>query len=361
MNQEDGSKMQRYSRGKIGVITCLGGAPFGTRVVSHLEKILSDNGELEGPILKQSKEVWFSNGEMKTQILESLRNEDVYIIQDVANTAVVKNNRLLGVNDHYMALKTAVDAALRADAHYITVVIPYFPYSRQDRRKEREGITAKIVAQELESVGVNRVITLDIHNESIEGFFDPKKTKFENLRGSKCLVEYLLSQMNSGNVAVVAPDEGAVGRNTFYANLLKTPLRMFYKERDYTRANSIEKHILLGDVTGMHTIVVDDMIDTAGTMINVAQDLREAGALSVVIVNSLPVFSGPAIDRLSKAYEDKIISKVIGTDAIYHGEDFAKKHQWYDEVSVAEYEAASIYNINKGLSIKGMIRHERGE
>jgi ribose-phosphate pyrophosphokinase len=346
--------MQEYSRGKIGIINCLGGEPFGKKVAAHLETILKEQGDIgeKDSVLLQAQEMWFANGEGNMLLSDSPRNEDIYIIQDVANsTTVINKNKKLGINDHYEMLKTAIDTAKRSHAHHITAVIPYFPYSRQDRRKrdKRESISAKRVAEELENAGANR-ITLDVHNESIEGFF--KRAEFENLRASTCQIPYLINNVNLENTVMVAPDEGSIGRNTYFANILKIPLRACWKERDYSKPNAVETVRLLGEVSGKNCIVDDDMIDTAGTIVTVAQTLKDNGANDIILMTSLPIFSKPAVERLAKAYETGLIKQVIGTDAIYHGEDFCEKNPWYVEVSVAKYFAEAIYRINKGRSMK---------
>lgn len=352
--------MYEHIRGQIGIIACRSGRHFAAKVAKELEEIIKSELALDErqkalDIIRDSDETWFGNTEMKTGV-EFIRNQDIYIFQDVENKTEGRS-----VSDNFMALKTAIDSAKRAHAHYITVVIPVFPFARQDKpradekggKKYREGITAAMVARELEDAGALNIMTLDIHNDATPGFF--RSAKFDNLRASKTLLDYITQNIPLDNLVIVAPDAGAIGRNEFFANKLKKKLKMIYKERDYSTGNKVEKMILLGDVNGKDALVVDDMIDTAGTVVNAVDLLRKHKAKNIYFAASLPLFNHPAVERLDKAYKDEIITKVIGTDVVYHGDNFSAEHPWYVEKSVAKYFAKVIYNINKGRSISKLL------
>ncbi|MFP4568067.1 MAG: ribose-phosphate diphosphokinase [Candidatus Woesearchaeota archaeon] len=330
-----------YNRGKLRILYCSSGEHFALKVVSELEKFIEC---LDYNVLISSKEVVFANSEIKTEIEECIRNQDVYIFQDVQN-----NSGGLSVNDNVMALKTAINAAKLANAHCITAVLPVYPYARQDKAKAREGISASMLARELEGCGVGRVITLDIHNEAIAGFF--RYASLENLRVSKTLIDFVKNNFDVDNLVVAAPDAGGAERANFFAKKLNTKLVLMHKERDYSRVSSIENMSLIGDVSGRDVFVVDDIIDTAGTLVNSAKKFKENGARKVIFAASLPLFSGRALERIDLAFKEGFVDLVIGTNVIFKPSDFSKLHPWYVELELQKYFAKVIYNINKGDSI----------
>lgn len=336
-----------YNRGKLGIISCESGRHFADKVVERLREIMNKEGNSE-EILRKSKETVFANTEIKTEIEESIRNQDVYIFQDVEN-----NSKGMSVNDNLMALKTAINAAKLSNAHCITAVIPVYPYARQDKPKTREGISAAMIARELEDCGASRVITLDVHNDAITGFF--RNASLENLKASKDLMDYVKLNIGTENLVVVAADVGAAPRADFFARRLGTKLAIMHKERDYSHANTVENMNLVGDVSGKDVLVTEDMIDTAGTLVVAARKLKESGAKRVFFSASLAMLNGPAVDRIDKAYKEGFITKVIGTNVIFREQDFSKEHPWYDEVKLEKYFARVIYNINKGKSITKLL------
>jgi len=340
--------MDSFSRGKLGILACNSGKFFAEKVMTELKLVIEKENDSNGVGIIKTKETFFGNTEVKTEIEESMRNKDVYVFQDIDNKTAG-----LSVNDNFMTLKTAIQAARMADAHYITAVIPVFPYARQDKPKTREGITAAMAARELEDVGATRVITLDIHNEAIGGFF--RKAILENLHASKHFMDYINEKIGISNLVIVAPDAGSAARATHYAKKLGTSLALIHKERDYSKANTIENMRLIGEVRGKTVFVAEDIIDTAGTLVNCAKKLKEEGAEEVYFAASLCMLNGPAIERISNAYKEGVITKVIGTDVIFHGEGFNEKHEWYEEISLARYFARVIYNINKGISISRLL------
>lgn len=335
-------------RGTLSIIACKSGLPFAKKILRELNKYLITEGQPTIELIP-SQELSFSNTEIKTTIESSIRGSDLFIIQDVENST---ND--LSVDQNLRALKTTIDAARRAGAHYITAVLPVFPYSRQDKQSGRECITAAQVAEEIENIGAERVITLDIHNNAIAGYF--RKANFENLNASKNIIEFVKENIPQENLIVVAPDEGGTKRASHYAQRLGAPLAIVYKERDYSKPSHIEKTTLLGDVSGKDVFIVDDMISTAGTLSHISKMLKdEFNARTITLACSLPLFNHPAIDRLKELYETKKIMGVIGTDAVYHGEDFEEKNPWFNEVSVAKYFAKVIYNINNYFSLSELL------
>jgi ribose-phosphate pyrophosphokinase len=337
------------SRGALTIMACESGRPFGNRVVNALNELVKNNFYRSKFVLKDTKEIWFANGEVKTIINENIRGDDFYIIQAIDDPI---SNR--SINDNLMALLTAINAAYQADADQITVVIPQYPYSRQERKKTREGITAKQIAMFLEASGANRVITLDIHSEAIQGFFT--SAKMEDLHASRTIMTHIQANIPLDNLMVVCPDVGGAERARFFSKELKTDLAIVDKARNYKIASTIEKMRLVGEVTGRDVLLVDDMIATGGTLVNACQLLKEKGAQKIYCCASLPFMNGQAVEKINKAHQEGIISKVIGTDAVFWGDAFKAENPWYEEVTVAPLFARVIYNINMKLSVSELLR-----
>ncbi len=239
----------------------------------------------------------FSDGEICIQLNESVRGADVYVIQSTCDP----------VNQHLMELLVMVDALRRASAGTINVVIPYYGYARQDRKaRARDPITAKLVANLIQTAGVDRVITMDLHATQIQGFFN---IPVDHLLGVPILADYF-KQKGLENIVVVSPDHGGVIRARRLAERLKAPIAIIDKRRP--KPNVAEVMNIVGDVRGRKAIIIDDIIDTAGTITLAANALMEYGAEEVYACCTHPVFSGPAIDRI----RDSAIKEMIVTDTI---------------------------------------------
>ena len=310
------------------------------------------------------RHTFFANGEIKTEILESIRGKDIYIFQDIENHLPISFNngtslRTMSVNDHIFNLFVTIDAAMQAGANRINLVLPVYPYSRQHKKKGREGLTAARVGAMLENLGVSRIITLDIHSREIENCFD--KLRLENLHASFQIIEKLMSvvDINGEDLVVLAPDTGAVDRNKFYANAFQRPLALLYKERDYSKVskNAAESNIsemrLLGDVKGKTIFMADDMIGTGGTLINGMKNLKEMGAAKVICAVSLPMFSGSAIDDFDAAYKQGLFYRIIGTNAIYQKELLQK--EWYIQADVTGLFAQIISLVHHDRSLSSLL------
>lgn len=254
--------------------------------------------ERVGVPLSKSIVTRFSDGEIQINIDESVRGCDVYLIQSTSNP----------VNDNLMELLIMIDAVRRASANKINVVMPYYGYARQDRKtKAREPITAKLVANMLETAGADRVLALDLHAAQIQGFFDIPS---DNLMGAPLLADYFLRHHLEKGAVVVSPDHGGVTRARKLAEFLHTPIAIVDKRRP--RANVAEVMNIIGDVKGKRCIIIDDMIDTAGTLTLAAQALIDAGATEVYASATHAILSGPAIKRLN----DSPIKTLVLTDSI---------------------------------------------
>ena len=273
----------------------------------------------------------FSDGEISVHLSETVRGKDVFLIQSTSAP----------VNNNLMELLIMIDAARRASAGRITAVVPYFGYARQDRKaRSRDPITAKLVADILTSAGADRVLTMDLHAAQIQGFFD---IPVDHLLGSSILSKYYKKKTNEDWV-VVSPDVGSVARARNFASTINCPLAIVDKRRP--KANAIEVMNIIGDVQGKTCLMVDDMIDTAGTICQGAEALVKNGAKEVYACCTHGVLSGPALDRLaaSPIKEIAILDTIDMTDKV---KDFPK----IKILSVAKLFAAAITKIYSDSSL----------
>jgi len=395
--------MKYFNPANLAIIACPGGEVFAQEVIDHLRQkyrhsrkqtveelknrysISGDQADLHielinkivvrgtssqsgtnknsGPSLVPVKFTQFPNGEIKAEIEESIRGKDVYIFQDVENRYPVKfasgivNN--LSINDHLMTIYVTVDAALQAGAERITLVIPNYPYARQHKAKGREGLTAARIGKIFESLGVNHIITLDIHSRDIMNAFD--RVRLENLHASYQIIQ-ILTKMDgilNDDFVVVSPDTGAVDRNKFYASALKKPLALLYKERDYSKLSkdatqsNISQIRLLGCVKDKTVFMADDLLGTGGTLIKGMRILKENGARRVICAISLPLFSGDAISHFDEAYKEGLFYRIIGTNAVYQEE--VNSREWYVNVNISRLFAHVISRLHQNQSVSSLL------
>jgi len=338
---------------------------FSNDVYSSMLCIPGNVNEYRAPRFKvNARYTWFANGEVKTEILDSIRGKDLYIFQDGENRQPCKFNdgrdeRELSVNDHLMNVLVTIDAAIQAGAERITLVMPAYPYSRQHKKKGREGLTAARLGQIFENYGVQRIITLDIHSREIENCFN--KLRLANLHASYQVIEKLAGIVDVGdeNLVVLSPDTGAVDRNKFYASTLQKPLALLYKERDYSKVtkdandSNITEMKLLGDIHGKIVFMADDMLGTGGTLLKAMKYLKDQGATKVICAVSLPLFSATAVDDFDKAYRDGLFYRIIGTNAVHHTS--LLKKEWYIEADVTTLFAQIISLLHHNRSLSPML------
>ncbi|MDD2370941.1 MAG: ribose-phosphate pyrophosphokinase [Firmicutes bacterium] len=277
----------------------------------------------------------FSDGETQLQINESVRGADVFIVQPTSQP----------VNEYLMELLIIIDAVRRASARRITAVIPYYGYARQERKsKARDPITAKLVANLIVAAGARRVVSMDLHAGAIQGFFD---IPFDHLPGAPILAEYY-KKLNLDNICVVSPDLGGVTRARDLANRIGAEFAIIEKRRP--KANVSEVLNVLGDVDGKDCILVDDMIDTAGTITKGAELLKKFGAKTVRACCTHAVLSGPAIERI----QNSSLIEVVITNTIRLPEE--KKIEKIKILSVAPFLAKAIMNIHGDESVSRLIK-----
>ncbi len=281
----------------------------------------------------------FSDGEVTVEIRQNVRARDVFVVQPTCAPT----------NEHLMELLIMVDALKRASARRITAVIPYFGYARQDRRPRstRVPISAKVVANLLETVGVERVLTMDLHADQIQGFFD---IPVDNIYASPVLLSDLKSK-NYKDLVVISPDVGGVVRARALAKQLGCDLAIIDKRRP--TANVSEVMHVIGEIDGRNCVIMDDMIDTAGTLVKAAEVLKARGAKSVYAYCTHPVFSGPAVERIAGSQ----IDEVVITNTIPMS-DAAKACPKIRQLSVAFLFAETIRRISDGESVTSLFAEQ---
>ena len=273
----------------------------------------------------------FSDGEIRLQILENVRGADVFVVQPTCTP----------VDRHLMELLLMIDALKRASAERITAVLPYYGYARQDRKdKPRMPISARLIANLIQRAGADRVLTLDLHAAQIQGFFD---VPVDHLFAAPVMLEYFDS-IGRRDMTVVSPDAGGVERARAFAKHMNVPLAIIDKRR--TDVNVAEVMHIIGDVEGQHCLIVDDLIDTAGTLVKGAEALLKQGALSVTACATHAVLSGGAVERIEKSQ----IQEVVVTNSIPLRED-AMRCCRIKTLSVAPLLARAIQSIHEDGSV----------
>ncbi len=280
----------------------------------------------------------FSDGEISVKIDESARGQDIFIVQPTCYP----------VNDNLMELLIMIDAFRRASAQRITVVLPYYGYARQDKKMQpREPVTARLIANLITQAGASRVLCLDLHAGQIQGFFD---LPVDHLYAGPLIAQYLIDNgIYNGNTVVVSPDVGGVARARALAESLKTPIAIIAKRRP--EPNKVEIMEIIGDVQGKICVMIDDMIDTAGTIVQGAQALIDRGASAVHACCTHPILSGSAIEKIA----DSPLQTLLVTDTVPLPE--SKKIPKIKILSVAPLLADAILRIHEDTSVSELFRH----
>jgi ribose-phosphate pyrophosphokinase len=284
--------MELVTKKKLHVVSGRANLPLAEEIAANL-----------GVTLGEANPTNFANGEIHSRFGESVRGMDVFIIQSHGA------NGDMSINDAIIEHLQMVDAARRASAKRITAVMPFYGYGRQDRKAEgREPITAKLVANMFAVAGANRLMSVDLHSGQIQGFFDGP---FDHLVAMPVLVDYLRRNMGD-DLVVVSPDAGRVKVAERYANVLHADLAIVHKRRVKGAKNAVEAKEVVGNVAGRTCVLIDDMIDTGGTLVAAAEQIVEQGARQVCAAATHGVLSGPAIDRL----KNSVIAKVVVTNTL---------------------------------------------
>lgn len=298
--------------------------------LSSNQELAEKVADIIGIPLGKSSVRKFSDGETQVNVEESIRGHHAFILQSTSSP----------VNDNLMEILIMVDALKRASAETVNVVMPYYGYARQDRKaRSREPITSKLVANMLEIAGVDRILTVDLHASQIQGFFD---IPVDHLMGAPLIAEHFIRRgMTGDDYVVVSPDHGGVPRARKLAQFLQTPLAIIDKRRSVDKMNTSEVMNIIGNVAGKTCILIDDMIDTAGTICHAADALKEAGAVSVFASCTHPVLSGPALDNIERSAIEKLV--VLDTIFLPEGRLIDK----IEQISIADLIAEAIIRIHE--------------
>lgn len=369
------SGIQKVPVGPLGIVAMDGSKELGRLVNNRIykrrmeflekdQKHISFPGFLRESFLISSRCIKFANGEGKAIIDSTVRGYDIYILVDVGNYSCKFNmfgmDCPMSPDDHFQDLKRII-AAIGGKARRITIIMPLLYEGRQDRRQARESLDCAVALQELEYLGVENIITFDAHEARVQNAIPLKG--FENLTASYQIVRTLIEnekslEIDREHMLIVSPDEGAVERNIYYASSLGLNLSMFYKRRDRTRMingrNPIVDHEYLGDdVEGKDVLIVDDIIASGESMLDVACELKRKNARRIFIVATFALFTH-GIDTFDKAYRDGIINRLYSTNLTYRKEEL-RRAPWYIDVDISNFISYLIDMLNHDQSISYLI------
>ncbi|MFT4975727.1 MAG: ribose-phosphate pyrophosphokinase [Myxococcota bacterium] len=332
--------------GPLTLLTCAAAAPLVEAIARNLNQRVS-----------AGEESWFSCGEGKYIIGENIRGADAYIFQSPIAPGAPRS-----VYDRFVMLLHAVEAAALSDADHVTAVVPYYPGARQDKRKGRvrEGISAGLFARMLQEAGATRVVTIDIHNEAIAGMFDPTRCRLENIHLTHRLAMWCHRKGLCGDT-IASPDVGGMERARSYAAELGHRLVGLSKERDYSTVNRVLRSTLIGDVAERDVMLVDDIIDTGGSVCAAVDELKRHGARHITVSCTHPVMSGPAWKRLSaiaeRARSEGWRFSVVGSTSVYH----PKTPDWFHSYPISRLLTDVIVQLNQRGSVTGVLADDEAE
>ena len=375
VKREEKRNLETIPVGSLGIIPLSGCQTLGEKVDSYLVKwrterenehknSLAFSGYQRNSYILSSKVPRFGSGEGKGVILESVRGTDLYIMVDVCNYSLTYtlggHENHMSPDDHYQDLKRII-AAVGGKARRITVIMPFLYESRQHKRTARESLDCAIALQELISMGVDNIITFDAHDPRVQNAiplhgFETIQPAYQFIKGLLKNVKDL--QLDDAHMMVISPDEGGMGRAIYIANVLGLDMGMFYKRRDYTRVvngrNPILAHEFLGtSVEGKDMIIIDDMISSGESMLEVAAELKKRKANRIFIFSTFGLFTS-GLDKFDKSYEDGIITKVLTTNLIYQSPELLRR-EWYINCDMSKYVAYLIDTLNHDSSISDLL------
>ena len=372
---EDKRNLETIPVGSLGIIPLEGCKDLGKKVDNYLVKwreerenehkeSLAFSGYMRPSYILEAKVPRFGSGEAKGLILESVRGTDLYLMVDVCNYSLTYSmsgyENHMSPDDHYQDLKRII-AAVGGKARRITVIMPFLYESRQHKRTGRESLDCAMALQELTAMGVDNIITFDAHDPRVQNAIPLHG--FETIQPAYQFVKGLLKNVKGLNIdadhmMVISPDEGGMGRAIYLANVLGLDMGMFYKRRDYTKIvngrNPIVAHEFLGSsVDGKDVIIVDDMISSGESVLEVAANLKSRNANRIFIFASFGLFTN-GLDRFDKAYEDGTITRVLTTNLIYQSPELLSK-EWYINCDMSKYIAYIIDTLNHDTSISDLL------
>ena len=374
-NREEKRNLETIPVGSLGIIALEGCRPLGEKIDKYLVKwrteresehkdSLAFSGYQRPSYLLQAKVPRFGSGEAKGMILESVRGSDLYLLVDVANYSLTYSlsghENHMSPDDHYQDLKRII-AAVGGKARRITVIMPFLYESRQHKRTARESLDCALALQELVRMGVDNIITFDAHDPRVQNAIP--LNGFETVQPAYQFIKGLLKNkkdlcIDSDHMMVISPDEGGMSRAIYIANVLGLDMGMFYKRRDYTRIvngrNPIVAHEFLGtSVEGKDMIIIDDMISSGESVLEVAAALKARKARNIFVCATFGLFTN-GLDKFDKAYEKGIIDRVLTTNLIYQTPDLLSR-KWYINCDMSKYIAYIIDTLNHDSSISDLL------
>ena len=371
----DSSNLINVPVGKLGIIPLQSCTSLGEKVDSYLAKWRAERhnehkdsitfaGYEKPSYILKSDCPRFGSGEAKGTLSESVRGTDLYLLVDVVNHSISYKicgaTNMMSPDDHYADLKRVI-AAIAGKSNRITVIMPFLYESRQHKRNGRESLDCALALQELVAMGVDNIITFDAHDPRVQNAIP--RNGFENIMPTYQFIKTLLKntpdlELDSDHLMVISPDEGAMNRAIYFANHLGVDVGMFYKRRDYTRIvngkNPIVAHEFLGDsVEGKDVIIIDDMIASGESMLDVARELKRRKARRVYALATFGLFTN-GLEIFDKAHKEGIIEKVITTNLTYQLPELFER-EWYSSADLSKYIAILIDHLNHNASISQLL------
>ncbi len=374
-NREEKRNLETIPVGSLGIIALEGCRPLSEQIDKYLvrwraeresehKESLAFSGYQRGSYLLQAKVPRFGSGEAKGTILESVRGFDLYLLVDVCNYSLTYRlggqENHMSPDDHYQDLKRII-SAVGGKARRITVIMPFLYESRQHKRSNRESLDCALALQELVQMGVDNIITFDAHDPRVQNAiplhgFETVQPAYQFIKGLLGHVSDL--QIDADHMMVISPDEGGMTRAIYCANVLGLDMGMFYKRRDYTRIvngrNPIIAHEFLGtSVEGKDMIIIDDMISSGDSVLEVAAELKSRKAHKIFVFSTFGLFTS-GLDKFDRAYEDGIIDRVLTTNLIYQTPELLRR-EWYINCDMSKYIAYIIDTLNHDSSISDLL------
>ncbi len=352
--------------GDLGIIALKSASNLGQKVDEELVKRreFREGINISDSYLMGIDQVRFNNGEGKLKIVETARGRDLFLLCDVGNYSCKYNmyghESHMGPDEHFVDLKRAL-SAIGGRARRVTVIMPLLYASRQHRRKGRESLDCALALQELERMGVQDIVTFDVHDPNIQNAIP--LTSFENIYPTYPIVKTMFeNDINTleeiANTIVISPDTGAMDRAIYYAGVMNVDVGLFYKRRDYTQVvngkNPIVSHEYMGkDISGKNILIVDDMIASGESVLDIARELKSRGAKKIFCACSFALFT-EGCEKFDKAYADGLIDRVYATNLTYVPDEIKAK-EWFIDVDMSYYIAELIDNLNYDKSIAKLV------
>ncbi len=363
-------KLSKIPYGELGIIVLDSCKELGEKIDKNLVQLRKDyysqNGDeyywdrLKDSYLTQVKDIRFSNGEGKVKLEETVRGKDVYILADVGNYncsyEMFGKTSYMGPDEHFQDIKRTI-SAISGRARRVSVIMPLLYASRQHKRKGRESLDCAIALQELERLGVQNIITFDAHDPRVENAIP--LTNFQNMYPNYEIIKELLktetaNSFDKSNMMIISPDTGAMDRAIYYASILGVDVGLFYKRRDYTKVvngkNPIIQHEYMGgNVSGKDVLVVDDMVASGESILDIAIQLKKRNARNIYVAATFALFT-EGVEKFIKYYEQGLITRFYSTNLTYIPED-VKKSEWFVEVDLSSFMSELIDRLNYDESV----------